>query len=109
MPNDVLPDNIQERQVEQSRQREQNRKQDQIYLYSLRQAVANILDDYQQTARTLDTVTANVDGVTATSHGDDVQGLKDNLLAELEVEGTLTPPWKQAGYDSKQAWLEDTA
>jgi hypothetical protein len=109
MANNVLPDNIQDRQREQRQQREQNRKRDQIYLYTLRQAVADILDDYETTAQTLDAVTKEVDAMTATDHSSDVAALKDNLLAELEVEGTLTPPWGQAGYDSKQAWLEDTA
>jgi|APHM01.1.fsa_nt_gi hypothetical protein len=106
MANNVLPDNIRDRQAEQSRQREQNRKRDQIYLYTLRQAVANILDDYEQTAQTLDTVTNNIDGVSSTSHADDVQSLKNDLLTELQVDGTLTPPWERDGYDTRQQWLD---
>jgi hypothetical protein len=107
MTNNVLPDNIQDRQAEQRQQREQNRKRDQIYLYTLRQAVANILTDYEQTAQTLDTVTEEVDAMTATDHSSDVSTLKDKLLTELEVKGTTTPPWQRAGYDSKQAWAAD--
>jgi len=78
-----------------------------IELRHVREAVGGILDDYEQTAETLDSVTAQVDGLDATDHASNVQQLKGDLLDALEQEAdTITPPWEREGYDSKQAWLD---
>jgi len=66
-----------------------------------------ILDDYEQTAETLDAVTAQVDGLDATDHAGNVQALKSDLLDALQTEAdSIDPPWEREGYDSKQVWLE---
>jgi len=78
-----------------------------IELRQVRESVAAVLDDYQRTAETLDAVTAQVDGVTATDHAGNVQTLKRDLLDALETEtDSISPPWEREGYDSKQAWLD---
>lgn len=78
-----------------------------IQMRQLRQAVDEILDDYEQTAETLDTVTAQVDGLEATDHAGNVQALKFDLLSQLQSDSdTISPPWEREGYDSKEAWLE---
>lgn len=78
-----------------------------IELRRVREAVGAVLDDYEQTAETLDAVTAQVDGVDATDHARNVQALKADLLDTLEQEtDTITPPWEREGYNSKEAWLD---
>jgi len=78
-----------------------------IELRHVREAVGEILDDYEKTAETLDAVTAQVDGVEATDHASNVQSLKGDLLDALQTEtDTIDPPWVREGYDSKQAWLD---
>jgi len=78
-----------------------------IELRQVREAVGAVLDDYEQTAETLDSVTAQVDGLEPTDHASNVQALKSNLLDALEDEAdSITPPWKREGYESKQAWLD---
>jgi hypothetical protein len=79
-----------------------------IELRQVRAAVAEILDDYERTAETLDSVTAQVDGLDATDHASNVQALKGDLLDALQTEAdTIEPPWVREGYESKQAWLDD--
>jgi hypothetical protein len=79
-----------------------------IELRQVREAVGQILDDYEQTAQTLDAVTAEVSGVEATAHGADVQQLKDELLLALQSDADgIDPPWERQGYATKQAWLDD--
>jgi signal transduction histidine kinase len=79
-----------------------------IELRHVREAVGEILDDYEQTAKTLDSVTAQVDGLEPTDHAGNVQVLKGDLLDALEGEAdTITPPWEREGFDSKQAWLDE--
>jgi hypothetical protein len=78
-----------------------------IELRQVREAVGEVLDDYERTAETLDRVTAQVGGLDATDHASNVQALKDDLLNALEQESdTITPPWEREGYESKQAWLD---
>lgn len=78
-----------------------------IELRQVRQAVGAVLDDYEQTAKTLDAVTAQASGVEATDHAADVKALKSDLLQALQTDAdTITPPWEREGYDSKQAWLD---
>lgn len=78
-----------------------------IELRHVREAVGEILDDYERTAETLDSVTAQVDGVNATNHASNVQALKSDLLDALETEAdTIEPPWEREGFESKQAWLD---
>ena len=81
-----------------------------IDLRDVRTAVAEILDDYEQTAQTLDAVTAQVDGLEPTDHAGNVQQLKSELLESLQDDAdTIDPPWVREGYDSKQAWLDAEA
>jgi hypothetical protein len=78
-----------------------------IELRQVRGAVGAILDDYEQTAETLDSVTAQVNGLDATDHAANVQALKGDLLDALQTEAdSIDPPWVREGYDSKQAWLD---
>jgi len=78
-----------------------------IELRQVRESVAAILNDYQQTAETLDAVTAQVDGLDATDHAKNVQELKSDLLDALQTDSdSIDPPWEREGYDSKQAWLD---
>jgi len=78
-----------------------------IELRQVRESVGAILNDYEQTAETLDAVTAQANGVESTNHAEDVQALKSDLLQALQTDAdTITPPWKRQGYDSKQAWLD---
>jgi DNA repair exonuclease SbcCD ATPase subunit len=77
-----------------------------IQMRRLRRAVGKILEDYEQTAKTLDTVTAQVGGLEATDHAGNVQSLKSDLLSQLQSDSdTISPPWEREGYDSKEAWL----
>jgi hypothetical protein len=79
-----------------------------IELRRVRNAVSGVLDDYEQTAETLDALTAQVDGVEATAHGANVQQLKDELLLALQSDtDSIDPPWERQGYATKQAWLDD--
>lgn len=78
-----------------------------IELRQVRESVSAILEDYEQTAETLDTLTAQVDGLDATDHAGNVQALKGDLLDALQTDAdTIDPPWVREGYDSKQAWLD---
>jgi hypothetical protein len=78
-----------------------------IELRQVRESVGEILDDYEQTAETLDAVTAQVDEVEPTDHASNVQALKGDLLDALEQEAdTITPVWEREGFDSKEAWLD---
>jgi len=78
-----------------------------IELRHVRESVAEILDDYERTAETLDAVTAQVDGLDATDHASNVQALKNDLLDALQSEeDTIDPPWIRHGYESKQALLD---
>jgi len=89
-------------------QREKTASELRIELRQVRESVGEILNDYQKTAKTLDAVTAQVDGLNATNHAGDVQALKDDLLEALQTESdSIDPPWEREGYDSKQAWLDD--
>lgn len=88
-------------------QREKTAGELRIELRQVRQSVAAVLDDYERTAKTLDAVTAQANGVESTNHAKDVQALKSDLLQALQTDAdTITPPWKRQGYDSKQAWLD---
>jgi len=79
-----------------------------IELRQVRESVGTILNDYEQTAATLDAVTAQVDGVDATDHASNVQALKSDLLDALQTDAdSIDPPWEREGYDSKQAWLDE--
>ena len=78
-----------------------------IELRQVRESVGAILNDYEQTAQTLDAVTERVDGLNATDHAGDVQALKSDLLDALQTESdSIDPPWEREGYESKQAWLD---
>jgi len=78
-----------------------------IELRQVRESVGEILNDYEQTAETLDTVTEQVDGLDATDHAGNVQALKSDLLDALQTDAdSIDPPWVREGYDSKQAWLD---
>lgn len=76
-----------------------------VELKRVRQSVARILEDYEQTAKTLDAVTEQVDEVDATDHAGNVESLKQDLLDDLGSD-SIKPPWERDGYDSKQAWLD---
>jgi len=79
-----------------------------IELRQVRESVGAILEDYEQTAETLDSVTAQVDGLEATDHAGNVEALKCDLLDALQTDAdSIDPPWIREGYDSKQAWLDD--
>jgi hypothetical protein len=89
-------------------QREKTEGELRIELRQVRESVGAILNDYEQTAETLDVVTAQVDGLDATDHAGNVQTLKADLLDALQTEAdSIDPPWEREGYDSKQAWLDD--
>ncbi len=92
---------------QQESKREKQSKQKELELYAIQQAVGRILDDYKQTAQTLDDVTAQVDGINATDHASNVDTLKANLIDELQIDPTSAPPWEQDGYNSKTEWLND--
>lgn len=77
-----------------------------VELKRVRQSVARILEDYEQTAKTLDAVTAQIDGLDATDHAGNVESLKQDLLTDLGGD-SIKPPWEREGYDSKQTWLDD--
>jgi len=78
-----------------------------IELRQVRESVGVILNDYEQTAETLDTVTAQVDGLEATDHASNVQALKGDLLDALQTDAdSIDPPWEREGYVLKQAWLD---
>jgi len=78
-----------------------------IELRQIRESVGAILEDYEQTAETLDAVTAQVDGLNSTDHAANVQTLKADLLDALQTDAdSIDPPWEREGYDSKQAWLD---
>lgn len=78
-----------------------------IELRQVRESVGAILNDYEQTAETLDAVTEQVDGLDATDHANNVQALKSDLLDALQTEADrIDPPWEREGYESKQAWLD---
>lgn len=76
-----------------------------LELREVRRAVATIINDYKQTAETLDEVTKQVDGMNATDHASNVESLKQDLLSDLGGD-SMKPPWEREGYDSKQAWLD---
>jgi septal ring factor EnvC (AmiA/AmiB activator) len=79
-----------------------------IELRQVRAAVSEILDDYEQTANTVDELTAQIDGVETTNRAANVQRLKDELLTALQSDAdTVAPPWERQGYATKQAWLDD--
>ena len=89
-------------------QREKTAGELRIELRQVRESVSAILEDYEQTAETLDAVTAQVDGLDATDHAGNVQALKSDLLDALQTEAdSIDPPWEREGYQSKQAWLDD--
>jgi len=89
-------------------QREKTAGELRIELRQVRESVGEILNDYEQTAKTLDAVTAQVDGLEATDHAGNVQALKSDLLDALQTEAdSIDPPWERERYDSKQAWLDD--
>jgi len=78
-----------------------------IELRQVRESVGAILNDYEQTAETLDSVTEQVDGLDATDHASNVQALKNDLLDALQNDAdSIDPPWVREGYDSKRAWLD---
>jgi len=78
-----------------------------IELRQVRESVGEILNDYEQTAETLDAVTAQVDGLDATDHASNVQALKSDLLDALQTEAdSIDPPWERKGYESKRAWFD---
>jgi len=78
-----------------------------IELRQVRESVGEILDDYEQTAQTLDAVTAEVSGLEKTDHASNVQALKSDLFDALQTDAdSIDPPWEREGYDSKQAWLD---
>jgi hypothetical protein len=88
-------------------QREKTAGELRIELRQVRESVGAILNDYEQTAETLDYVTAQVDGLEATDHASNVQALKADLLDALQTEtDSIDPPWEREGYDTKQAWLD---
>jgi len=79
-----------------------------IELRQVRKSVDEILNGYEQTAETLDSVTAQIDGLDATDHAGNVQALKADLLDALQTETDgIDPPWVRENYESKQAWLDD--
>lgn len=89
-------------------QREKTAGELRIELRQVRESVREILNDYEQTAETLDAVTAEVSGLEATDHASNVQELKSDLLDALQTEAdSIDPPWEREGYESKQAWLDD--
>jgi len=88
-------------------QKEPTKGELRIELRQVRESVGAILNDYEQTAETLDAVTANVDGLDATDHAGNVQALKSDLLDALQTDAdSIDPPWEREGYKSKQAWLD---
>jgi len=88
-------------------QREKTAGELRIELRQVRESVGAILEDYEQTAETLDAVTAQVDGLDATGHAGNVQTLKADLLDALQTDtDSIDPPWVREGYKNKQAWLD---
>jgi hypothetical protein len=82
-------------------------KTQQQELNELKKSVEKILNDYKQTALTLDEVTAAVDGVSATNHAENVDKLSNELLTDIQQVETRRV-WEQEGYNSKTEWLNDT-
>jgi uncharacterized protein YukE len=79
-----------------------------INIRQLREAVKAVLDDYEQTAQTLDDMSAQVDGIETTDHSGDVDQLREDLIDALQSDtDSITPPWDRQGYATKQAWLDD--
>lgn len=90
------------------REQEKTASELRIELRQVREAVGRVLDDYERTARTLDAVTEQVDGIEPTNHEGNVQALKSELLDALQNDSdSITPPWEREGYESKAAWLAD--
>jgi hypothetical protein len=88
-------------------EREKTEGELRIELRHVRESVGQILDDYEQTAKTLDSVTAEVSGLEATDHASNVQALRSDLLGALQTDAdSIDPPWVREGYNSKQAWLD---
>lgn len=113
MTNNILPaeefiEQQQQNKEEQRTELQKEMKRDKVYLYSLRKAIAKVLEDYEKTAQTLDQVTKQVDGMESTTHATNVSNLQEKLLNELKIEGTINPPWEKAGYSTKEKWIEDT-
>lgn len=80
-----------------------------IELRDIRKAVEAILEDYQQTAATLDRVTEDMSGFETTNHAANVDALQRDLLESLSNESaSITTPWERAGYDTKEAWTQAT-
>jgi len=89
-------------------QREKTAGELRIELRQVRESVGAILNDYEQTAETLDAVTTEVSGLESTDHASNVQALKADLLDALQTETDgIDPPWVRENYESKQAWLDD--
>jgi uncharacterized protein YhaN len=79
-----------------------------LELRQVREAVKRILDDYEQTAATVDKTTAQIDGVESTNHSANVQQIKNELLVALKSDtDTIDPPWARQGYATKEAWLNE--
>jgi uncharacterized protein YhaN len=79
-----------------------------IELRQVREAVEGVLDDYEQTAQTVDALTAQIDAVDTTNHSANVQQMREDLLNALQSgTDTIDPPWVREGYATKQAWLDD--
>jgi uncharacterized protein YukE len=78
-----------------------------INIRQLREAVKAVLDDYEQTAQTLDDISTQVDGIETTDHSGDVDQLREDLIDALQSDtGSISPPWEREGYATKQAWLD---
>jgi hypothetical protein len=78
-----------------------------INIRQLREAVKAVLDDYEQTAQTLDDISAQVDGIEPTDHSGDVGQLREDLIDALQSDSSsIDPPWEREGYATKQAWLD---
>lgn len=87
---------IPEDAAEQARQRRRKEQQQTRQTEStLQQAIIDILNDYEQTAQTLDDVTQQVDGMEPTDHAANVQRLREQLLAELPDDTQSGPPGQQ--------------
>lgn len=77
-----------------------------VKLNQIRHSVTRILEDYEKTAKTLDAVTKEVDGLEATDHANNVESLKKELLSDL-TQNSIKPPWEREGYDTKKEWLKN--
>jgi lantibiotic modifying enzyme len=77
-----------------------------VKINQIRQSIARIIDDYEKTAKTLDAVTKQVDGLNATNHAKNVESLKKELLSDLN-QNSIKPPWEREGYDTKKEWLQN--